>query len=186
MEEQKPKLKKGDRVMAKPAFWDVNLNSNGKPFAKVKFNNGLVYIGYLSEAAVEKTCKELAYMGFNGETPYDLKKEDALDKMTEVELTIDIDKYTDKQGKEREMPTVAFVNMPFKKSDLDASEVAQLKSLDLRGYLAEHKRERPKTQAPTQSQDKSSQRSNDGFPEPDSRGQDFNNDSSFSADDIPF
>lgn len=189
-EEKKPSLKKGDRVLASPAFWDVNMNSNGKPFAKVKFSNGLVFIGYLTDAAIENTSKNLAILGFNGQNPYDLKKEDALDRMVEVECTVGVDLVTDKDGKQREVFHVAFINEKFKKSDLDASQIAELKSIDMRGYLAGLTKERTKpnpTPTPTNgSPQRESQQSTSSFPRPDESTPKFESDQAYSSDDIPF
>lgn len=183
---QKKQLKKNDRVLGKPAFWDVGMNTNGNPFAKVKFSNGLTFIGYLTESAIERTAKYLAMLGFRGENPFDLKKDDALDPSIEVECTVGIDTITDKDGQTRAVPHVAFINEKFKKSDLQADQIQQLKSIDMRGYLAGHVKERSSKPEPTPTPTSGRTQQGSSFPSAEGGNSSFQSDSQFTADDIPF
>ena len=111
----------------------ADLNSNGKPYAVIYFENGARYQGYFVGGATEWTTNNLIAAGFKGRTPNDLNVEGALDTVNPVEIVVENEVGED--GKNRAI--VKFVNKPFKQKEINASSIATLQGIDLGGYMAE-------------------------------------------------
>ncbi len=153
----------------------ADLNSNGKPYAVVYFENGARYQGYFVGGAAEWTTNNLIAAGFKGTNPNDLNGPNALDKNKDIEIVVNHEKGQD--GKVRAV--VAFINKPYEQKEIDASSVAVLKGINLRGYMQEA------GVKPGEQKAASNEMFNQAPPHTDT---DYNvsTDAAFTSDDIPF
>lgn len=167
---------------ARPVSWKADVNKNNKPFANVKFDNGLYWRGWLTGNAIQYTVDALHLMGFSGRSPNDLNIDDnALDKNREVDISIDWMKNADgavyeKDGKAQ--LEVAGVWPPYEKKSLDPQNVKTLEGMDLRAYLKESQKTMPVVENLKKAQEQ-------WKPDQFSSNQ-INTDQMFTSDDIPF
>lgn len=168
MSEQKDLVAEGYYDVKVKSFGSDLSKQKGTPFAWVKFENGVFWQGYQSDAQMkngksvtQSTVEQLVTMGFRGANFDDLNKEGALN--TDNAVNIQVTHETAEDGVVR--AKAQWVNALYKKKELDPSATQKLKGIDVRGLVAAAKK------------DLGIDDSNDFTPQPKT---------DFTADDIPF
>lgn len=118
--------------------WGAQLSKNNVPMAWIKFDNGSFWQGYFSGDATQYTVETLVKLGFKGSTPNDLNNDSALVKDFLCEIVVEHEKFDGKI-----FDKVKWINTPYQRKDLDASDIQTLKGIDLRGYVSQLKDKAP-------------------------------------------
>lgn len=133
----------------KPLRYGAGKNHNGKVFVWVEFPEKLYWRGWFTTTdGTKSACKQLAHLGFKGETVADLNKENMIDLDKHVPVMVE------KQEYEGNISFVAsYIGNPNKGSGVSEEVTQELKRLDLRGYMAEARKETgsPKQESFTES-----------------------------------
>lgn len=158
------KYKKGDGVLTTVRGWTVGKtpNTNTK-YVRVKFNNYIDWTGWLTPKTIAKTMEALETMGFKYPSLNMLAQDDALD--TETEIIAVIDEIREHDGKHYYSAAWINKNAAFGFDD-KAKDMLDEFDFDTRAYISDTK----ELEEPIPAQQEYTQ----------------NNNTDFTADDIPF